>query len=441
MTFQGAPTRSGRRKKARQYSAHRLPVHAPVRPTMVACCQALFLRGNYFEHVLQYRLPPVTTAAARLPGESPVTETALQKLLLKRFLLAAGSYLLVLLLAWVAVLGGHVQAPVPVIGASSVLLLLNLAWLGWVFASGVNLRWRDPSLTEFQVLLAAAWQTWLLANLDQARGTFLVLYPLILMFGLFHLNGRSFTRCALVVLCSFLGLNLWEWGNGRLSDPALAALQVCTLFVVLCWLCLYARYVQASRQRMRQRRIALQAHQDTLRGMMGQLEELVATDELTGLFNRRHFLRLASDALASMPMGSRHGLALIDLDHFKRIDDAHGHAVGDRVLQAFAQVASEHLCDAAVLARYGGEEFVLLLPDCTAQALEHCCERLRQAFGALPSAAMQGQVGPLSLSVGMTLLTAEDDLDNALHRADQALYRAKRSGRNRSVPAWEVVDA
>lgn len=58
MTFQGAPTRSGRRKKARQYSAHRLPVHAPVRPTMVACCQALFLRGNYFEHVLQYRLPP-----------------------------------------------------------------------------------------------------------------------------------------------------------------------------------------------------------------------------------------------------------------------------------------------------------------------------------------------------------------------------------------------
>lgn len=158
-------------------------------------------------------------------------------------------------------------------------------------------------------------------------------------------------------------------------------------------------------------------------------------------FTRRHFLRLASDALASMPMGSRHGLALIDLDHFKRINDAHGHAVGDRVLLAFAQVASEHLCDAAVLARYGGEEFVLLLPDCTAQALEHCCERLRQAFGALPSAAMQGQVGPLSLSVGMTLLTAEDDLDNALHRADQALYRAKRSGRNRCVPAWEVVDA
>ena len=107
-----------------------------------------------------------------------------------------------------------------------------------------------------------------------------------------------------MVLCSFLGLNLWEWGNGRLSDPALAALQVCTLFVVLCWLCLYARYVQASRQRMRQRRIALQAHQDTLRGMMGQLEELVATDELTGLFNRRHFLRLASDAWPACPWGA-----------------------------------------------------------------------------------------------------------------------------------------
>ena len=428
-------------KKARQYNAHRLPAHAPVRATMVARYQALFLRGNYSEHDLQWRLPPSQPLPSWQHGESPVTETALQTLLLKRFLLAAGSYLLVLLLAWIAVLGGHVRVPIPVIGLSSVLLLLNLAWLGWVFASGINLRWRDPSLTAFQVLLATAWQTWLLANLDQARGTFLMLYPLILMFGLFHLSGRTFARCALVVLCSFIGLNLWEWAFGRLAEPALAALQVCTLFVVLCWLCLYARYVQASRQRMRQRRVALQAHQDTLRGMMGQLEELVATDELTGLFNRRHFLRLASDALASMPMGCRHGLALIDLDHFKRINDAHGHAAGDRVLQAFAQVACEHLCDDAVLARYGGEEFVLLLPECTAQALERCCERLRLAFAAVQLPAVGLQAAPLSLSAGMTLLTAGDDLDSALHRADQALYRAKRSGRNRCVAAWEVVDA
>lgn len=370
-----------------------------------------------------------------------MTETALQKLLLKRFLLATGSYLLVLLLVWITVLGDHVQVSLTLISLSSVLLLVNLALLGWVFASGASLRCRDPSLTELQVLLGVAWQTWLLANLVEARGTFLMFYPLILMFGLFHLDGRAFTRCAVLVLCSFIGLNLWEALSGRLHDRALAALQVCTLFVVLSWLCLYARYVQAARQRVRQRRIALQAHQDTLRAMMGQLETLVATDELTGLFNRRHFLGLAGRALQCLPMGCRHGLALIDLDHFKRINDAHGHAAGDQVLQAFARVAGGCLEEDAVLARYGGEEFVLLLPDCTAEALHACCERLRVAFAGVDPRAFGLRLGPLSLSVGMTLLTAGDDLDAALHRADQALYRAKRSGRDRCLPAWEVVDA
>jgi len=132
------------------------------------------------------------------------------------------------------------------------------------------------------------------------------------------------------------------------TDPALAALQVCVLLIVLVWLELYARHVQASRQRMRQRRFALQAHQDTLRGMMRQLEDLVATDELTGLFNRRHFLRLATRELKAMDADVMHGLALIDLDHFKRINDVHGHAAGDQVLQAFAAVATACLRDGDV---------------------------------------------------------------------------------------------
>ena len=119
---------------------------------------------------------------------------------------------------------------------------------------------------------------------------------------------------------------------------------------------------------MRQRRFALQAHQDTLRGMMRQLEDLVATDELTGLFNRRHFLRLATRELEHLDHGRHHGLALIDLDHFKRINDAHGHAAGDRVLQTFAAVARACLRDGDIIARYGGEEFVLLLPNTDAES-------------------------------------------------------------------------
>jgi diguanylate cyclase (GGDEF)-like protein len=368
-----------------------------------------------------------------------LTHNAIQRLLLKRFALAAGTYALALLLLWLAFFTGHYDAPLASVVIGSVLVVITQVALFGYFYSGRNLRLADPSLTEVQVLLGLGWQTWLIAHLDDARGTFLVFYVLILLFGLFHLSRHAFIRCALLVFFSFSAITLWDGYHFQLADPALAILQVCLLFIVLVWLVFYARYVQASRQRMRQRRFALQAHQDTLRGMMRQLEDLVATDELTGLFNRRHFLRLATRELNAMDADVVHGLALIDLDHFKRINDVHGHAAGDQVLQAFAAVASACLREGDVLARYGGEEFVVLLPDCNAERLTSCCERLRIAFTDVELIGIS--VSHLSLSAGMTLLELGDDLDDALHRADQALYRAKRDGRNRCAAAWENADA
>ena len=350
---------------------------------------------------------------------------------------------MVLVLMWVAILGDYFQATLFTAVVGSGLVLLSQSVLLVLFLRGDNQRFADPSLTEAQVIVAACWHTWLLAQLEAARGSLLVFYVLILLFGLFHLKQRVFLRCAVLVFLAFSGLNLWEGYRGYLGDPGLASLQVCVLFVVLVWMCLYASYVQASRHRMRQRRFALQAHQDTLRGMMRQLEDLVATDELTGLFNRRHFLRLASRELMQLSNGARHGMALIDLDHFKRINDMHGHAAGDQVLQAFAEVAASCLRDGDILARYGGEEFVLLLPNCDSAHLVACCERLRLAFaGSSPLGNKSGDGGGgLSLSAGMTMLAPGDELDEALQRADQALYRAKRGGRNRCAAAWDACDA
>nr|WP_276583362.1 GGDEF domain-containing protein [Pseudomonas sp. RIT-PI-S] len=368
-----------------------------------------------------------------------VTQHNLQKLFIKRFLLAASSYLMMLMLVGVAFVGGYFNGSTETVMAGGALVLLSQALLGLVFFSGNNLRFADPSLTEAQIWLAVGWETWLLSHLDSARGPFMVIYVVPLMFGLFHLSRAVFLRCAALVFGSFAMLNLYEAGQGRLDEPGLAAIQAAVLFIVLFWLCLYGNYVQASRQRMRQRRFALQAHQDTLRGMMRQLEDLVATDELTGLFNRRHFLRLASRELHGLRPGQTHGLALIDLDHFKRINDVHGHAAGDAVLQGFAQVAAACLREGDVLARYGGEEFVLLMLDSDADRLTLCCERLRLAFAAARPA--DGAVTSLSLCAGMTLLGEGDLLDDALHRADKALYQAKREGRNRCVAAWEYIDA
>lgn len=369
----------------------------------------------------------------------PPVAGSIQRLLFKRFALAAATYVLLTALVWVAFCAGYYHASFFGVWLASVLVLLSQGILSLVFFGGHNQRFKDPSLTEFQVLMGLGWQTFLLAHMDAARGTFLVLYVLVLLFGLFHLPPRVFTRCALLALAGFTGLNLWEAFNGQLDDPGLAALQTCALFIVLAWLCLYARFVQTSRQRMHQRRITLQAHQETLRGMMFQLEELASTDELTNLYNRRHFLRLATRELETMEGNYTLGLALIDLDHFKRVNDQLGHSAGDRVLQVFATTASQCLRSDDILARYGGEEFVLLIPRATRAQLVDCCERVRVAFEQVSIPGLPGL--ELSLSVGMTLIEFGDDLDRALQRADQSLYRAKHQGRNRCHGAWDYVDA
>jgi diguanylate cyclase (GGDEF)-like protein len=368
-----------------------------------------------------------------------VTDKAIQRLLLKRFALAASTYVLVMALVWVAIFAGYYQSPLQVAIISTSSVIVMLVALAIVFLSGANRRFADPSLTEIQVLLALGWQTYLVSQLDSARGTFLMVYVVILLFGLFHLPPKTFARCALAALLGFTAVNVYDALHHQLPDPSLAVLQTCALFIALFWLCLYARLVQRSRYRMHQRRITLQAHQDTLRGMMFQLEELASTDELTNLYNRRHFLRLATRELETMDANSSHGLALIDLDHFKRVNDVYGHATGDQVLQAFAASTLECLGRSDILARYGGEEFVLLVPRCTHQQLFEHCEHIRHTFKHLKIAGLSEL--DLSLSVGMTLLETGDDMDKALQRADLALYRAKHEGRNRCIGAWEYADA
>ena len=373
------------------------------------------------------------------PTSHRVTQRSLQSLLLKRFAMALATYAMMALVCWFAFFAGLFRGSLATAVGLTLGVFASQLVLLWLFLSGRNLRFEDPSLTEVQVLLALAWQPLLLAFFDSARGSLLAFYVLILLFGVFHLPLRVFVRCAAFAFFGFAGMTLVQAYREQLGEPSLALLQVGVLFILLVWLCLFTGYLQAMRQRMRQRRFALQAHQDTLRGMMRQLEDLVATDELTGLFNRRHFLRLAGRELQHLGGGHLHGLALIDLDHFKRINDVHGHAAGDRVLQTFAAVARACLRDGDIIARYGGEEFVLLLPNTDADQFTACCERLREAFARAEPVGVK--VDNLSLSAGMTLLAAGDDLDEALQRADQALYQAKRGGRNRCDASWEKAGA
>ncbi len=165
----------------------------------------------------------------------------------------------------------------------------------------------------------------------------------------------------------------------------------------------------------------------------GALRRLAITDPLTGLFNRRHWFGLAESQLEQATR-YQHSLAVImtDLDHFKRINDAYGHMVGDEVLVAVAQSLNDSLRMVDILARFGGEEFVILLPETDLDSAQDVAERLREQMASQRINTSKGTLA-VTISLGVAEISQEADssIDELVEWADQALYAAKQSGRNR----------
>jgi len=169
-----------------------------------------------------------------------------------------------------------------------------------------------------------------------------------------------------------------------------------------------------------------------IKAMELELRHLATTDLLTGLPNRRHFLHRVEQELARFHrFGQPLALLMLDIDHFKQINDRHGHAAGDAVLQHFAAVALGALRATDIIGRLGGEEFAVLLPGTDLEGARQYAERLRREMEGQPCRAAS-QVIDFTVSIGLTLLNRNDSTtDLPLARADAALYRAKRGGRNR----------
>lgn len=178
--------------------------------------------------------------------------------------------------------------------------------------------------------------------------------------------------------------------------------------------------------------LKLQRTDPSIRLLLEELYSGSTRDGLTGLANRRQAeLRLQEEAA----MVRRHGLAvclaILDLDHFKSINDTHGHSAGDQVLQETASRLQAAIRQEDVLARYGGEEFLLILRHTALGGAQQLMERLLLAISGRPFQLVDGTKLDLSLSAGLSLFQQGDELGQVLQRADQALYQAKANGRNR----------
>ncbi len=178
-------------------------------------------------------------------------------------------------------------------------------------------------------------------------------------------------------------------------------------------------------------RFRLKAQKQELRLALDTVRKLATHDELTGLPNRRHALELLmheerkSTRAVAMPC-----LGLIDIDHFKRVNDTLGHPAGDETLRLFSNLLSQTLRPGDVLARWGGEEFLLLLPGSSMDEAVRVLERLRERC-ADPAQWRQAPHLQVTFSAGLTAHIAGESTQSSIARADSALYRAKAAGRNR----------
>ncbi len=165
--------------------------------------------------------------------------------------------------------------------------------------------------------------------------------------------------------------------------------------------------------------------------MMLELKHIAERDALTGVFNRRAFLTLLRKTAAQLErLHKPLSILLVDLDHFKRINDNAGHKTGDKALRHFIHIAQGCIREGDVIGRIGGEEFAIFLPTADLAEAHVVAQRLRGSLEAHPLAYKHSRIG-ITASIGIASKLPDESAEAALHRADKAMYRAKRNGRNR----------
>ncbi|TWA99491.1 GGDEF domain-containing protein [Bradyrhizobium stylosanthis] len=292
--------------------------------------------------------------------------------------------------------------------------------------AGVGDRFTDHYLTVFQISAHMALQFVFLLSVPILGVTFISVLFLIFAFGTLRMTS---TQAMLTWALATAGLGaVFLASDLPIGLPVATRLQRAAsmlCFVLVIGQCAFLGLFGATlRKILYQRSIELKA-------AYRRIEELAELDELTGSYNRRCIMRmLDSEIEKSRQASTPCAIALIDLDWFKRINDAHGHPVGDEVLRTFAITIFANIRPVDCFGRYGGEEFLLLLPDTEAEAASRMLERLRSIVADLDWSAFSPGMR-VTISAGVVTLRDMDTADTFLARADSALYSAKAQGRNR----------
>jgi len=297
-----------------------------------------------------------------------------------------------------------------------------------VYANGWNLQARDPNLLAPWIAVGVALQLGVVAMAPQIAFPYLANLFTVFAFGMAWLPLRAsliiWSLCAVAV-----GVLLYAVGD-RIGVPVATGVE--RLLAALYFSLILARCLVLSVQ-ANELRARLADSRSKLAASLAQVQQLASHDELTGALNRRSLIaRLDEERRRAQRSGVPFHVAMLDLDRFKAVNDTYGHGVGDEVLKAFAATVRDTRRTTDVYGRYGGEEFLVILVSAEAAPALAATERIRAAVEARD----WGEIAPglkVTVSAGVAGFRHGESIEQLVNRADEAMYAAKRAGRNRIV--------
>jgi diguanylate cyclase (GGDEF)-like protein len=288
-----------------------------------------------------------------------------------------------------------------------------------IVRTGLNLRFSDPSLATEQAAAAILFLAYIMYHAGEARDALTLFYLVVMLFGALRLSAARLAVLSLLALAAHgTMLHFSYLRDGDYMDVDSALTEFAVLMVALPWFAAMGGYVNRLRSRLAEANRRLEE-------ALERIGDIAVRDELTGTYNRRFLMESLGRELArAARLRGGFAVCLMDVDHFKAVNDTLGHAAGDEVLRQVAEVAGRGLRAIDVFGRFGGEEFLLVLPETDLAGARAVAERIRAAVAA------QTRV---TLTIGVAQHAKDGAAAAVLARADQALYRGKALGRNKVV--------
>jgi diguanylate cyclase (GGDEF)-like protein len=352
-----------------------------------------------------------------------------QAIRIGRLLIATSIYFFGLFFVYCCISAGLMRSAYTLQVLAAAILLNLVFYLAIRF--GVSLRASDPSLAIPQVTVAILANSYLVYQAGVVRPAFLIGYLVILAFGTLRLRPRQIVltgSMAAVIYGAIIGYEFFtHTGEG---NPLVELLLWLVLLFVSPWFALVANHIGRSRRQLRESNERLMAATREHEVALKMIQEQATRDELTGLFNRRYMAdALKQERSRADRTHEPFCILMLDVDHFKNVNDCVGHIGGDNVLIAVTGTIAPQLRTIDHFSRHGGEEFLVLMPSTSLDAALHAAERIRKCIEDA-SIAEADTVVKVTLSIGVAEYRAGGSIEATLADVDRALYLAKHNGRN-----------